>query len=485
VALCGLVVLTALVEHPDMPKTMLGVQGLNPWNVLLLVVVAAWLFSRRRERLAWDMPRWLNVMLLGYLGVVLVGFYRMMADRSFLTESTASLVSEYLINTVKWVVPGLLLYDGCRSRRRFVMGMAAVLAVYVLLGVQVVRWMPPGSIRGGDHLQERSSKIVLNEIGFHRVNMSVMLAGASWALLATRGLAPSPGTRTVVTFAALGTAYAQALTAGRAGYAAWIAVGVVLGMVRWRRYLVALPLLVVAILAFVPAARERALQGIKPGTRDIPAVALEQGRDPEDLDLYTISAGRTRIWPFVTTKISEAPVFGYGREAMRTTGLAGFLFTELGEGFAHPHNAYLQWLLDNGVVGFVLAMPFYAAVVVLSLSLFRDSRSAVFVAAGGTCLALVVALLVGAFGSQTFYPRPGALGMWAAIGLMLRVAVERQRATRLARATARADVAGTPQPRSAALGATGAAVGPAAAGSRRRRVSIDSMLWARPRKQPR
>jgi hypothetical protein len=76
VALCGLIALMAVVEHPDMPKTLFGVQGLNPWNLLLLVVVAAWLGSRRRERLVWDMPRSVNVLLLAYLGVVLVGFFR-------------------------------------------------------------------------------------------------------------------------------------------------------------------------------------------------------------------------------------------------------------------------------------------------------------------------------------------------------------------------------------------------------------------------
>jgi hypothetical protein len=43
-------------------------------------------------------------------------------------------------------------------------------------------------------------------------------------------------------------------------------------------------------------------------------------------------------------------------------------------------------------------------------------------------LALILALLVAAFGSQTFYPREGAVGMWAAIGLMLRLMVEKQKA---------------------------------------------------------
>ena len=48
-------------------------------------------------------------------------------------------------------------------------------------------------------------------------------------------------------------------------------------------------------------------------------------------------------------KIKEAPLFGYGRLAMRRTGLSAFLMEQLGESFPHPHNAYLEQLLDNGV----------------------------------------------------------------------------------------------------------------------------------------
>ncbi|HEX5633875.1 MAG TPA: hypothetical protein VFX50_11640, partial [Gemmatimonadales bacterium] len=67
-SLCALILLMAVVEHPDMPKSILGIQGLNPWNLLLLVVVAAWLKGRRDEHLTWDLPRHITVLLVLYLG---------------------------------------------------------------------------------------------------------------------------------------------------------------------------------------------------------------------------------------------------------------------------------------------------------------------------------------------------------------------------------------------------------------------------------
>ena len=38
-ALCGLILLMAVIQHPDMPKNLLGIQGLNPWNLLLMSVL--------------------------------------------------------------------------------------------------------------------------------------------------------------------------------------------------------------------------------------------------------------------------------------------------------------------------------------------------------------------------------------------------------------------------------------------------------------
>ncbi len=50
VGLCGLILLVAVVQHPDMPKSIAGIQGLNPWNILFISVVFSWWQSRTKER---------------------------------------------------------------------------------------------------------------------------------------------------------------------------------------------------------------------------------------------------------------------------------------------------------------------------------------------------------------------------------------------------------------------------------------------------
>jgi hypothetical protein len=59
--------------------------------------------------------------------------------------------------------------------------------------------------------------------------------------------------------------------------------------------------------------------------------------------------------------------------------------------------------------------------------LFLDRSDILYEAAGGAALALLLALLLASFGAQTLYPREGVVGMWAAIGVALRVSVERER----------------------------------------------------------
>lgn len=438
-SLCGLILMMAVIEHPDMPKELMGIQGLNPWNITLLFVVMAWAKERRNEGLKWDMPGGTTFLLVVYLITVLIGFFRLLgqSDQFFAVYAMqglevpgiANLWSEFIINTIKWVLPGLLLFDGCRNRTRLNWAVVATLGIYLLLAVQVIRWMPMSTITSGAQLTERSLKILVNEVGYHRVNLAVMLAGAAWAIFAVRPLTTLKAHHFWISAASLVTVFGLALTGGRAGYATWAAVGFLLAMLRWRKYLIIAPIIVGIVISFVPAVQERFTQGFTAETRDtnerLHGAVQIQGGEP---DAYTITAGRNVAWPYVIDKIADAPFFGYGREGMQTTGTSARLWAELGENFPHPHNAYLQALLDNGFVGAVPIFLLYLILLKRSVSLFRDSRSPMFIAVGGMALGLVVALLIGSMGSQSFYPREGSVGMWCAIGLMMRVYVERAKA---------------------------------------------------------
>jgi O-antigen ligase len=418
-SLCLLVVFMAVLERPDMPRSMFGISGLTFFNIMLVNVLLSWAASRRAEGLRWDIPLDMKVLLCLYLGVVLVAFARMMADRDNLQElTTADLVNGYLLNTLKWVVPALLLFDGCRTRSRFEFALFCILAAYFLLALQVARHISPTV--DVEELNRRALKFLVRRIGYHRVDLSTMLAGASWALLAARTLFVARLPRIGLLAATLVLVYGQLLTGGRAGYVAWAVVGLVMCTLRWRAYLPVAAALVVGVLTVFPAVADRLREGFLT-QEEQEASALEE---PYAIDENKLTAGRILMWPHVIEKIKERPLHGYGRLAWRRTGLADLEYAG-----GHPHNAYLELLLDSGLLGFGVVMAFYVTILFKALRLFLDSRSSVFVAAGGTALALVLAQLVGGMGAQTFYPREGSVGMWCALMLMLRVWVERSRAS--------------------------------------------------------
>ena len=163
-----------------------------------------------------------------------------------------------------------------------------------------------------------------------------------------------------------------------------------------------------------------------------------------EISWYTVTSGRSFAWPFVLEKIAERPLVGHGRDAMIRTGTAAMLWYNYGEEFPHPHNLYLQWILDNGILGAIPVFAMFFIFVRRSLFLFRDTYDLTCVTIGGVTLALLLAFLIAGIGSQTFYPREGAVGMWCAIGLMLRVdklALAKAAAARAYPAAARAQPA--------------------------------------------
>ncbi len=423
--LCGLIMLVAILEMPDVPKAMFGIDGLNFFNLLLVNVAAAWVVARYRENLKFDLPPHIATLLLIYLAIVVIGFFRLWENRVYMiqtyasTETTGSMIREYLINTLKWVMPGVMLYDGCRTRERTIIALLSITVVYLFLGAMVVKVMPlSAALLSGDELQRLALRLLGSRTGYHRVNLSMMLAGASWAVLALRGLTSDKRLHLLAIVASICVLYAQTLTGGRAGYAAWAATGLILCAFRWRLYLLATPILVLAIFIFMPSVSDRILFGI---TQD-------EFTSNITLNDYDLTSGRVIIWPLVIDKIHDGPLIGFGRVAMWSTGIVVYTALILTEDFGHPHNAYLEWILDNGIVGFIPLMAFYAVVLFHALRVFCDRRSGLFMAAGGMAAALVLGLMTAAMGSQTFYPVEGTVGMWCAIAVMFRLSVNRTQA---------------------------------------------------------
>jgi O-antigen ligase len=417
-ALCAAIVLMAFLQHPDMPRHIFGIQGLNLWNVLLINVLIGWAQQQHYEHLQWDAPKRVRVAFLLYCLIIAWAFSRALLDPTgFYEFNRTTLLINYFVNPLKFLIPGVLLYHGCRTRERVVWALSAIILLYFLLSVQVIRYMGLHVNMSGTALSARAAKTIHHSVGYNRVDMSMMLAGASWAMVAFSLLFKDNLLKWSCWGAAGLTLLAQAMTGGRAGYLTWGVIGLVLGIVRWRKLLLIVPLAAAIVLICLPSVRERMLYGFG---------LTQSGPYVQETNTSEITSGRINMWPYVIEKIKESPLIGYGRLAMIRTGLAQRTLEELREVFDHPHNAYLEMLFDNGIIGFACVIPIYFMLLTRCVSLFRDREDLLVTVTGGVALSLLLGLLVASVGAQTLYPREGVLGMWAALGVALRVWVERE-----------------------------------------------------------
>jgi O-antigen ligase len=419
-ALMGAIMLFAFLEHPDMPRSIAGIPGLNLWNILFLSIGLAWLSQRIGEGTEWDSPGGVKIALLLYLAVLVLAFLRAFIDPSPFYEGTRlTMALDFFVNPLKFLFPALMLYDGCRTRKRVIQALVPILLVYFFLALLSIKSMGfQFGLSSGDELSARAARRLVKDVGYHRVDLSMMLGGACWAVIAFSFYFKRWWIKLMLFGAAAVILMGQAVTGGRTGYATWGLIGLTLCVVKWRKLLPLLPLGVAAVVIFVPAVRERMFQGF----------AQQSGGFVSQTDSSSITSGRTRIWPYVIEKIGESPAIGYGRNAMQRTGLATWLLDNLGEEFGHPHNAYLEFLLDNGFLGFLCGMPIFAMLLSRSFGLFRDRDDLLFEVTGGVALALLLSLLIAGLGAQTLYSREGVVPMWAALAVALRVWVQRENA---------------------------------------------------------
>jgi O-antigen ligase len=196
---------------------------------------------------------------------------------------------------------------------------------------------------------------------------------------------------------------ALALTFSRSAFFDLVLINLL--FVLWRRNVRALVFLavlaVIALFALPDAIYQRSTAGFGQG-------------------LDAISAGRIQgLWLPLLPEVARSPIYGSGlgsilwSEAMHKWGGVTMLAT------THPHNAYLQALLDMGIVGLVLLCAYFVHVwrgfraLSVSPDLTPTLRGFYLGAAAG-----LVGFLIAAVADGSLAPRPEQAFLWLAIGMM-------------------------------------------------------------------
>ncbi len=420
VALCGVVVLTAFSEYPATPR-LTSIPGVTFWSVTLCAVFLVWLTTREGR---WDIPRgWLIVLGL-YVVVGLAAVSRTLLDldafasravMAGLVESgsydATTLLIDYLYVPCRYILIGFMLMDGARTRRRLWLGIGAVVLTGLVYALIINKHMPLSGLMGAS---ARRRDRVGRETGIHPNDVAVFLGTTFWITLAILHTMKNrkwirlaaPAVIVVVLMALL-------YTYSRAGYIAFAGVGVVYCLVNraWKT-LGVIGLAAAGVCVAFPSVPARLLTGF----------GVQTVTGDTTTDMEEVTAGRwTEIWPAAIEGIAESPLIGYG--------LCGFVMSPaleahiamIGYGAPHPHNAYLEALLDVGALGLPVVLAPLVYVLVTGCVLVRKRPGDRILNLAG--LAGVVAastMLIQGLSGQHFGFHENMFFFWCIAGLVAR-----------------------------------------------------------------
>jgi O-antigen ligase len=319
-------------------------------------------------------------------------------------HDAAGYLRDMLFKPLLLVLFALLVAAAARRSAR-----PAALLVPACLSIAVMAALVPGFVllsgAGLGELAASGARSFLSPLGIHANDLGRLYVSA-YALLLFTWAACAPGTPRALLLAALGlTVVALVLTFSRGALLGFMVVNAL--FLAWRRsgkLLLLGALLALAAPLLVPeAVFERLGTGFGEGAN-------------------AVSAGRLEgLWLPLLPVVLESPVFGHGlgsilwSEPMRTAAIDPTRVI----GATHPHNAYLEALLDVGGAGLALLLAYflhaYRGLRALGADAALEAPLAGFFQGAAAGLA---ALLAVAFFDSSLAPRAEQAYLWFAIGLM-------------------------------------------------------------------
>lgn len=416
VSLCGLILLTVLSQHHDMPEGIGGIPGLKVWNMVFAMTVLACIAKERRTLT--KLPARLVMMILGYVGVLVIGGGRALFDLDVIALRSyrytyVSLFFDLIANPLKYVSVGVLMYVGCRSRRRVWLAIQTLLLFGFLHALMMYKTMK-GTIFTGNY--EDARRMTDKMIGLHANDLAGLLTFCLWGCIIL-AIKTTGKWRWLAVAAAVAVIPTIVGCHSRSAYLANIVLALTLGVVRWRRLLVLFPAVAFAGVLIFPQIVTRLTMGF-----DETADVAGGGQD-----WNAVTAGRTlNLWEPTIGQIMQSPVWGHGRFAIYRSEVYYVILEREGQVPSHPHNSYLEFLLDSGIVGLVMGIGPFVAIGMIALGLFRSSGDPLIEIVGGVALVAVINAMALSMSSNFLYPKESMLWLFGSCGMVLRVWALRQ-----------------------------------------------------------
>ncbi|MBL8878178.1 MAG: O-antigen ligase family protein [Phycisphaerales bacterium] len=410
IALCGLILLTVLQQHPDMPSQMFGITGLNPWNACFLAVICGFFLQRSHQQAAPAPTAPLfRGLLWTYVAMVAVSALIAVVDASSVKSGRQGsdlrvwLLIDGAVNPLKFLAVGVLVYQGITTRRRAII--ALLVGVGSALCYSLLMWKSMKlSVLTVDYAGAR--RVTEKLIGLYANDLGLTLAFAVWAGAFAALALVRNWQRSAWWIMTAGALPCFLCLKSRAGFLAFAAAGLALGVVRWRFLLALLPMAGAAAIVLDQSLADRIFTGLG---------------DEFHTDWDEVSAGRmTNLWPPVIEQITHSPLIGHARYAILRTACHDEVLLREGVTPNHPHSAYLEILLDTGVFGLTICVSLMGMIGWGAIRLARRRDDPLMAAIGSAALAGVVAWLAAGVTGYSFYPSQTSVPYLCVWGVAMR-----------------------------------------------------------------
>jgi hypothetical protein len=391
------------------PRTLMQVPGLNPLNLLVAATVGSYVISGRARTAGSALPKpvvWLYVLPICI--AALIGMPHVQEIPALVTPEGSAITQfanerQYLIVTlVKGIViVAIALMIGAaaaRSRKPegFIVALAASAWIIALiqLGFILLMGMPLAEMASPD------ARNFYAPMGMHANTLGRMHLSTLALLLFVWVDCKQPRMRLFLMLTIGVVAIALLLTFSRAAIAGAAVVAALFVVWKFNLRSLTLALLGLAVIAV--------LGGAAIWTRV--TLGFDEGAN-------AVSAGRIEnIWLPLLPELWRSPLWGSGLDSVLWSfPMQNGAMLPVG----HPHSAYLEALLDMGILGAGLLFAYFAHVWKGFRALSRDATlspemRAFFQGATACLCAFLLTCLVGG----SFRPDPEAAYLWIAIGLM-------------------------------------------------------------------
>lgn len=401
-----LIVLMPLSESALFPHNMGGITGLNPLNVLLLATLGSLSLQRASGQLVRLVPRQLAwcyvapIVVAGLLGMRHAGEI----PATFFTQNllafsgSGGYLRDMMLRPLLMVLFALLVAAAvARSRqpKGFLLPMLAAIWVMCALVIGFV-FFSGASLA---ELSSSGSRGFFSPLGVHANDLGRVFAVAYALVLFTLAETREGGMKLVMLVTLGLIVLALTLTFSRGAFFGFAVVNLLFLISRRNLAALILGVLLLGGLALLA-----------------PGAVYERIATGWNGDLNALSAGRVDdIWLPLLPELLNSPFYGNGIGAVLWSApMRSGRILEV----THPHNAYLQVLLDMGLIGFALFAAFFwhiwktfrALAVAPDLSpLLRGFHAG---AAAG-----LLSFLAAAFAGSSLLPCFEQVFLWFAIGM--------------------------------------------------------------------